>query len=384
MRRRTLTLWVILFGLLSGSSLAEAPPSETLVGTEAIQAAPEPLAQWHDVIRQTPYWISQGVHDNLRTIRLWVLTSRGYCEQPERHILFDVRATFQGYLDNGEDTDATQRQLNELRAALAADGTLEAWVPGSRGVTGYPLALSCDQPDARLQAALDRYTGADSEALFWGTWDGMQVGSADKRVSLHEAVNIVYQTRREQGRIELPEEVLSTLAGKVIIESGGLSNAHSAANARGIMQLTPAALGDCEIAERFHFHRIAQIDCAMRLLEQNHRNLYPTFEDQFGHLPADKAEHLYNLLLLQAYHGGVGRVRALMTNDELRGAADYFAQHHERFSAGDIALGMVFHNLGRNFLGTASLYYLVDVSIASEAACSALSDLAGCDPDADT
>lgn len=370
---------LLIFSLNILPSSAPMQADTPMSGEEAISAAPPPLPRWHDVIRETPYWISQGMHENLSTLRLWVLSEQGFCDSPDRHILFDVRATFLAWLENGEDTAATQRLLNQRRAALAAEGVVDAWVPGRNGVAGYPFALSCDQPDARLQTALDRYTGEDPEARFWGAWDGIKVGSEEKRVSLHEAVEMVYRHRTEQGRINLPEEVLSTLAGKILIESGGLRDAHSAANARGIMQLSPAALGDCEIPQRFFYHRLAQIDCALRLLEQNHRNLEPAFQDTFGHLPEDKAEALYSLLLLQAYHGGIGRIRALMTDDELRGASDYFASHHENFTAGDIALGMVFHNLGRNYLGTASMYYLVDVSIATRAACASLDELAGCE-----
>ncbi|MEX1056899.1 MAG: hypothetical protein WED11_04165, partial [Natronospirillum sp.] len=127
--------------------------------------------------------------------------------------------------------------------------------------------------------------------------------------------------------------------------------------------------------------RMAQIDCALRLLEQNHRNLEPVFQNTFGHLPDTKAEALYSLLLIQAYHGGVGRVSNLMTHVDFNGATHYFADHHERFTAGDIALGMVYHNMGRNQLGFASLYYVTDVAIATAAACAALEELTGCPED---
>ena len=49
-----------------------------------------------------------------------------------------------------------------------------------------------------------------------------------------------------------------------------------------------------------------------------------------------------------------------------------------RSAAGDIALGMVFHNLGRDRFGFASLYYVTDVSIAIQEACARLGDLPGC------
>jgi hypothetical protein len=340
--------------------------------------APAPLAHWQEVIRQTPYWESQGVHANLATIRRWVLAGESYCENEDRHILFDRRAAFLGYIATDGDRDSNQTRINERRSHLAATGKTHAWVAGELGEIGYPFALSCKQPHARLAEALVRYIGDDEQARLWGTWDGMRIGAKDAPVSLYDAIRQVYEYRRGRGELSLPDHVLSTLAGKVAIESGGVREAHSPMDARGIMQLSPGALQDCGVDGSYHFHRIAQIDCALKLLEQNHRNLEPVFAEHFGHLPELKAKLLYGMLLLQAYHGGVGRVRALLSDQSLNGAARYFAGNHARFTAGDIALGMIFHNLGRNRLGFASLYYVTDVSIAMEAACARLEALAGC------
>lgn len=344
----------------------------------AREEQPQTLQDWRTVVRQSPYWISQGVYDNLVDLRRWVLRGESYCARKDRHILFDRRATFLGYIDDSATVEATQKRLNSERKAMADAGTVDYWTPGANDQMGYPFALSCNQPHAQLEVALARYTGADPSARLWGTWDGMRVGSKTEPVSLHRAVTEVYNDRRQRNRISLPEEVLSTLAGKILIESGGRKNAHSAANARGVLQLSMSALNDCELDREFYFHRLAQIDCALRLLEQNHRNLEPVFEARFGHLPESKAAELYALLLLQAYHGGVGRVAALMADPETSAAAEYFARHHQRFSAGDIALGMVFHNLGRHQIGTASLYYVTDVGIAVRAVCQAVDELPGC------
>ncbi len=346
----------------------------------AASASGEPAVEdWQKVVRTSPFWESQGAYHNLVTLRRWVLAGESYCARNERHIFFDRRATFLGYIDDGPDIQATQQRLNRERQAMAEAGKVDHWVAGESGQIGYPFALSCDQPHADLQAALARYSGKDASARLWGTWDGMRLGSPEQTVSLHRAVLKVYSDRKQKGRVDLPEDVLSTLAGKILIESGGRKAAHSAADARGVLQLSVAALKDCELEPQFHYHRLAQIDCALKLLEQNHRNLEPVFQERFGHLPKAKAGRLYAMLLIQAYHGGVGRISALMNDPKLDSAARYFAQHHQRFSAGDIALGMVFHNLGRNQLGFASLYYVTDVGIAIEAACAALDNLPGCE-----
>lgn len=333
---------------------------------------------WQSVVRESPYWLSQGVFENIKTIRRWVLTSSSYCAVKDRHILFDRRGQFLGYVGDAATAEGTQQTLNRLRQQMANDGRVEYWLPGADAVTGYPFALSCNQPDAELDVALARYSGGDPDARLWGTWDGMRVGSPEQQVSLHQAIKHVYEDRLERGRVSMERDVLSTLAGKALIESGGQKRAHSAANARGILQLSSAALNDCGLSSEFYFHRLAQVDCALRLLEQNHRNLEKPFKALFGHLPAKKAEQLYNMLLIQAYHGGVGRVRALLTEPKLKSAAAYFAEHHQQFSAGDIALGMVYHNLGRNELGFASLYYVIDVAVAKEMACDAFPAMAGC------
>lgn len=336
------------------------------------------LDSWQQVVRGSPYWVSQGVFANLTTIRRWVLLRESYCEQPTRHILFDHRARFLGYLDDEADEVKTQTKLNQYRQKVVADGLVDQWTPGSAGVAGYPFALSCNQPEAHLDTALARYTGRDKAARLWGTWDGMRIGTPEKTVSLHEAVADVYRNRVAAGHITMPDEVLSTLAGKILIESGGRPNAHSAADARGVLQLLPIALSDCGLQERHHFHRMAQIDCALRLLEQNHRNLQDAFNAIYGHLPQSKREALYAMLLLQAYHGGAARVGNLLKDPEQARAAEYFAKHHQRFSAGDIALGMIYHNLGRDRWGFASLYYVVDVGIAVQEACRVVEDLPGC------
>ncbi len=340
--------------------------------------AAQPMDTWQQAVRSSPYWVSQGVFNNLTTIRRWVLTGESYCEQPNRHILFDRQARFLTYMIDGPDAASTQERLNRVRAQLVANGKVEHWSAGARGRAGYPFALSCNQPDARLDAALARYLGEDADARLWGTWDGMRVGTREATVSLHQALAKVYRSRVELGRVSMPDDVLSTLAGKILIESGGRPAARSAAGARGILQLTPVALKDCKLHPRHHLHRLAQIDCALRLLEQNHQNLQAPFARMFGHLPQEKREALYAMLLIQAYHGGVGRVTRLLADADQMAAARYFAQHHPRFSAGDIALGMIFHNLGRDRWGFASLYYVTDVGIAVQEACAAAVHLPGC------
>jgi len=359
-----------------------AIPALLLFGALATDAAePAPLSGWRDIVAETPFSDSIGAYDNLLTIRRWVLTNSGYCEQPGRHILFDARLQFLGYLTDPGERAANQDRINDERRRLAAAGRVAGWVAGAEGRNGYPFVLSCDQPDAYLPELVDRYLGKDPSARLWGTWDGLRVGSEQAPVSLQEAMREVYVQRQAAHRFELPETLLSTLAGKVIIESGGVRGAASAAGAVGIMQLSPAGLADCRLKEPFVLHRLAQIDCALYLLDQNHRNLAPVFDRRFAHLPARKASDLYRMLLVQSYHTGIGRVISLLDDPGMNEPARYFAEHEERFKAGDIALGMVFHNLGREDLGFAALYYVADVAIATEAVCARVTDLPGCERD---
>lgn len=333
------------------------------------RAAVAPVENWQDIIRNAPYWTSQGVYSNMLTIRRWVLEEAGYCSDQERHLLFDHRGQFLGYISNGKDRSDTQQRLNSTREQMAANGRATGWTPGSDGVTGYPFALGCDQPHARLAEARARYLGAEAGDRLWGRWDDLNFASQGSPGNLHQALLYVVSTRQQQQRLNLPDELPRYLAGMILVESGARARAHSSAGAIGILQLMPRVLNDCGVAQSNHWHRLAQIDCALRLMMQNARNLRPVFDERFGHLPDAKRDQLFSLLLIQAYHGGAARVSRLMDDEELAGAARYFAEHHDRFSAGDIAFGMVFHNLGRDRLGLASLYYVADVELATEALC---------------
>ncbi|KAA1174293.1 lytic transglycosylase domain-containing protein [Marinobacter salinexigens] len=324
---------------------------------------------WTRVVRSSPYWTSQGVYSNILTVRQWVLKSSGYCSDVNRHILFDLRGRFLAWMSDGNDRTDTQIRLNDIRRSLHDDGRAETWVAGGSDITGYPFALACDQPHVDLNEAIARYLGTLPADRIWGAWDDLAFASSGQPGSLHEALLYVYGKRMEQQRLQLPTELPVYLAGQLLIESGGQARAHSGANARGILQLSPSALSDCQIKPRNYWHRLAQIDCALKLMNQNARNLGPAFEERFGHLPEDKRNRLFTLLLIQAYHGGAGRVESLISDDLLSRPARYFAEHQERFTAGDIAFGMVFHNLGRDRLGLASLYYVADVELATRALC---------------
>lgn len=356
------------FTLLALAAWASSVPASEPEETTPDPAAGEP-SPWTQVVRASPYWVSQGVYQNVLTLRRWVLEGRSYCAEPDRHILYDMRGRFLAWLSDGDDRAETQARLNDTREALAKRGAVDTWLPGQEGQAGYPFALSCDQPFADLDEAIDRLVGTDPDDRLWGRWDTLDFASEDHPRSLAEALWYVYQNRVEAGRLSLPAGLIHHLAGQILIESGARRQAHSAANARGIFQLSPTALSDCEIRPDNVWHRLAQIDCALRLTAQNARNLRPAFEARFGDLPEDKQEALFHLLLIQAYHGGAGRVTALLEDPELSRPAAYFAEHADRFSAGDIAFGMVFHNLGRDRLGLASLYYVADVELASEALC---------------
>lgn len=334
--------------------------------------AEETPAPWLRVVRDTPYVFSAGFYDNLKKIRRWVLLGEGFCDRPNRHVLFDHRGRFLTWLEDAETPAATQQRLNEVRETLYRQGRVHRWIGGAIQETGYPFALSCTQPHVDVRASLDRLFGVDSADRVWGTWDGMRMGRKEAPVPLIELVLQVFQERAARQGLALDPEIAAAFLGQIIIESGVRKHSYSAARAIGLLQLRPEVLRDCQLPERFHLHRMAQVDCAVRLYEQIDRNLKPVFHERFHALPEAKRKRLYSLLLLQAYHGGFGRIRDLLGEGESGVAAQKLLSDHERYSAEDLALGMVFHNLGRVDLGLASLYYLVDVAIAGEKVCEAV------------
>ena len=340
-----------------------------LAGVFPSAASAERVDNWLDVVRQTPYSESQGMARNLTTIRRWVLLSEGYCSKPQRHILFDRRGQFVGFIDNADNAEATGHRINETRERLAAEHRVADWSPGTNMRQGYPFALACNQRYVDINKSIARMVGSEKDYRLWGTWDGMRVGSASSPVSLVTLIRTVYEHLKDKGRISFSASVMPAFMGKTIIESGGVKHALSTVSARGIMQLRPNVLDDCEIPKDFHLHRMAQVDCALRLVEQIDRNLQQPFNAVFAKLPENKRRSLYGLLLTQAYQIGVGRMIELLQDDELGKPAQYFAAHADHFSAEDIQVGMIYHNLGRRDLGMMTLYYVTDVGIATEALC---------------
>ena len=336
-----------------------------------LRAADESVPAWLQVIRDTPYVYSHNWFRNLTHIRTWVLTGSGYCSDTDRHLLFDIRADFLAYQGDRLFTTSTQKALNATRQRLAEENKVHTWVPGSASQLGYPFALACNQPHVDLNSALARLLGWHDDFKVWGSWNGIQIGSVEQPVALIDMAKEVFDKQSRLQKLPFPEQLWPLFAGQIVIESGAVQYTRSSAQALGMMQLMPDVLAECGIAGRFQQHRMAQLECAAKLYGQNHRRLGTVFAERFGHLPIAKQERLYLLLLVQAYHGGVGRIASLLAaeqasaSSDISKAADYFARHHERFSAEDIALGLIYHNMGRKQLAMASLYYLVDVSIVA-------------------
>jgi hypothetical protein len=266
-------------------------------------------------------------------------------------------------MENAPTDVATQALLNKRRQTYFESGKVSQWLPGSESTLGYPFALSCNQPHVNVDDSVARLFGDVKADRIWGTWDGITAGSEQQPVSLAKTVQLVWLQR--QGDFKQPLQALSfeLFLAQLVIESGADKAATSRDNAIGILQLRKQVLEDCSIPERFYRHRMAQVDCAVRLYVLNRRNLEPLFMNRFGHLPTAKRERLFGLLLVQTYHSGIGNMRRLLGDGEQSKAAEYFAEHHDNFSADDMVVGMLFHNIGRPPWGWESLFYLIDIEL---------------------
>lgn len=341
-----------------------------IMGLAASVTAVEPLDNWHEAARKKPMTSAAGAFDNIQAIRQWVLYGQQVCTDKDKHILFDGVGNFLTDVPTRKhERKENQAKINQVRESLAKDARIEFWSPGKLTNPGYPFALACEQPDVDMKKATERFLGQNKSDRFHGTFAGVKVGSDKKTASLHEALKTVYDTRRKQGKLTFSSSQLGYLSGQVLIESGGKRDVKSTAKAVGVLQLLPSVLNKCGVKKGHYFNRIAQIDCALQLTEQNHRLLKAPFEERFASLPPAKKAELYDLLLIQAYHGGVGRLRALLVDPDLSQPAQYYAKDHSPFSAGDIAFGMIFNNLGKKQLGMASLYYVADVTLAARELC---------------
>jgi hypothetical protein len=326
-------------------------------------------SDWLHIIREIPYQYSKNFHNNLSTIRQWVLLETGYCEQQNRHLLYNRRGEFLAYIENEWSKSATQEKLNETRLDLVKRSKVKQWIRGSEDATGYPFAFNCNQPHANIEQAINRLLGIKKSDRLWGTWDGISAGTKYTPVSLYELVEKVYKIKSERINQSVNSAEFRYFLAQIIIESGARKNRISSANAIGLLQLKPEVLKDCRIPKKFYKHRMAQVDCAVRLFQQNRRNLRKVFEPVFGHLPKAKQDVIFSMLLIQSYHSGIGRMSKLLESRQQGAAANYFAKNHQDFSAEDIATGLIYHNMGREGFGLASLYYVIDVAVVADKLC---------------
>lgn len=333
------------------------------------QQAQSSPPDWLNIIRQIPYQYSKNFHNNLSTIRQWVLLENGFCEVQDRHLLFNRRGEFLAYIENGWSKSSTQKKLNQTRFDLVKAGKVKTWIVGSENATGYPFAFNCTQPHADIEQAIDRLLGAKKSDRLWGTWDGITAGTKYIPISLIELVEKVYKIKSERINQPVNSAEFRYFLAQIIIESGARKNRVSSENAIGLLQLKPEVLKDCQIPEKFYKHRMAQVDCAVRLFQQNRRNLRKTFDPVFKHLPETKQDIIFSMLLIQSYHSGIGRMSKLLDENEQGDAAKFFAKNHKDYSAEDIATGIVYHNMGREGFGLASLYYVIDVAVVAEKIC---------------
>ncbi len=189
------------------------------VATSAQEAPPDSgeSSEWTRVVRTSPYWVSQGVFENILTIRRWVLKESGYCSSADRHVLYDMRGRFLAWISDGDDREATQRLLNATRQSLYENNKVEDWVPGETGQTGYPFALSCDQPHVNVDEAVARYLGTLPADRIWGAWDDLIFATSGAPESLHDALMYVFNHRSNQNRLTLPQALPRYLAFRRIM-----------------------------------------------------------------------------------------------------------------------------------------------------------------------
>lgn len=358
--RAIISNWILWIALTMGNTIPIAS-----VLAESKESQPD----WLNIIRQIPYQYSKNFHSNLSTIRQWVLLENGFCEQQDRHLLFNRRGEFLAYIENDWSKSSTQKKLNQTRLELVKAGKVKNWIIGSEKATGYPFAFNCNQPHADIHQAINRLLGEKKSDRLWGTWDGIKAGTKYTPISLFELVEKVYRIKSERINQPVNSAEFRYFLAQIIIESGARKNRVSSENAIGLLQLKPEVLQDCQIPKKFYKHRMAQVDCAVRLFQQNRRNLRKAFDPVFSHLPKAKQDVIFSMLLIQSYHSGIGRMSKLLNPDDQGAATSYFAKNHQDFTAEDIATGIVYHNMGREGFGLASLYYVIDVAVVADKLC---------------
>lgn len=318
-----------------------------------------------DMIRKLPFDILRpGVAERWKETRTDVLLNIEECEE-DRTLMLSMNGEFLGHVQRIPETE--DAELSEYARKSFNQRQIDDWrrqqprrVINAYDNIGYPFAYSCtdENRDFILQGISNYH---DSEITPWGPYEftGM--------IAPKEAFDVVAQRHPD-----VPTQAGNLLRGQYVVESGGDAHARSDKHALGAMQIIPYNLEHiCGLEENEFTHKLAQIDCAFTITQENAERLEDSFENVFSHLPEEKKNALFSYFLAHSYHAGVNNFVDMMKSGIEGRAVRWYAQNHDPYSADDIMFGIVFHNYdakndGRNFgsIKSATMNYLTNARIA--------------------
>lgn len=318
-----------------------------------------------DMIRKLPYDVLEPqVAQRWKETRTDVLLNIGECEE-DRTLMVSMNGELLDHVRRIPENSQTSH--SEYARRRFNQEQIDDWrrqqtkkVTNAYDGIGYPFAYSCTNENREfILQGIDSYN--DRTISAWGPYEFTGT------ITPKEAFDLVSEQHPE-----VPELASKLLRGQYVVESGGDAHARSDKHALGAMQIIPYNLEHiCDLDTSEFNNKLAQIDCAFTLTQNNAERLEPYFENVFAHLPNQKKENLFSNLLTHSYHAGVNNFVDMMRPGIEGRAARWYADNHEPYSADDIMFGIVFHNYdakedGREFgdIKSATMNYLTNARIA--------------------
>jgi hypothetical protein len=372
MKKRNIAAGVLTLGLIGAlgyNSFSDDTKTPSVVQSEPFvgPVVPDSVAitetynSLSDFVRNQPYdVITEDVFENWYELRSWVLLSDGPCGEKDSHIFANINGEYLGCFKNDSSLVSQQGFIDQYRKELYEQNISDV-VLNQR--SGYPFAYNCDNES--FKEAIGRMTGDSTDYLLSGSWEHISVPEQNP-ISIIEAVHLI----NEKNNHNLPEDILKRFFGQIVIESRGKKDLRSRKGARGMMQILPSVLERCGVEPQYYEHRFAQIDCALDQLNRSYHIMQSRVDRALPNIDATRRDELAQWMATHAYHAGSGRMSRLFGPTRTGAAARELNQHSEKyknFTAEDLGIFLINHNIGRDGIGRATMKYTLDTQVAGDA-----------------
>ena len=319
----------------------------------------------------------EGAFDRWTDLRYDILTLQGLCEKETyvtdiitgRHFLVRSEGSISNVVNTNRDYEREKREQEPIELSpealmnqdLRINHGGDYVLPIREGEQGYPFEFNCNGSDDDIEQAVERYLSGRIPPNQW--WP--EAGLENLELPFSSGFEGIYRDFvDDEGNPTLPQEIVSLLKSKALVESRFISDAVSSSGAMGILQLSEDTLISCGVERENYFSIPYQIRCAYT----HYQDKIGEFKGLLGDVRAsdEDKEKLALYLTMQAHRSGEDNIRGILEKPESRGVLEELLS--ENRSPQEAVHGLTVLNYGFGTspyrIGENSITYIPDIFVA--------------------